>query len=187
MKRWQVIIIIFTVLPIFFAGIKEIREFALYSVMQKARTVEEMYTRHMAMAHLYTEDSRVEEEVKIGGVNVSIWAYFDGCVVVRRIEPSGLIGVTNVLPTPEMTEKIKDGLAFDKRLVFADYTPFDFRAHDGDRDFYEDFTPTRRGTRIIRTYRDIGQCQLTYILDRYGRTPGVSWKWIRYKEHQKIY
>ncbi len=185
--NWQLIIAICAALPIAFAGVKEIREFALYSVMQKARTTEEMYTRHMATAHLYREDSRVEEEVHIGGVNVSIWAYSDGCVVVRRIEPSGLIGVTNVLPTPEMTDKIKDGLAFDKQLVFASYVPFDFRVHDGDRNFYEDFTPIRSGTRVIRTYRDKGRCQLTYILNRHGRTPSQSWQWVRYIEHGKVY
>ncbi len=185
--NWQLIVIILAILPIAFAGIKEIREFVTYTVLNKDRTTEEMYTRHMATAHLYREDSRVEEEVHIGGVNVSIWAYSDGCVVVRRIEHSGLIGVTNVLPTPEMTEKIKDGLAFDKQLVFAGYVPFDFRAHDGDKNFYEDFTQIRGGTRVVRTYRDRGRCQLTYLIDRHGRSPIPSWQWIRYKDHKRMY
>ncbi len=185
--NWQVIIILLAALPIAFAGIKEIREFVTYTVLSKDRTIEEMYTRHMATAHLYKEDSRVEEEVKIGGVNISVWAYSDGCVVVRRIEPSGLIGITNVLPTPEMTEKIRDGLAFDKHLVFAGYVPFDFRGHDGDKDFYEEFIQIRGGTKVIRTYNDEGKCQLTYILDRRGRTPIPSWQWLRYVKHPKVY
>ncbi len=185
--NWQVIVIILAVLPIAFAGVKEIREFVLYSVLQKARTNEEMYTKHMATAHLYKEDNRVEQGIKIGGIHVSIWAYADGCVVVRRIEHSGMIGVTKVLPTPEMTEKIIDGLAFDKQLVFAGYVPFDFRAHDADRNFYEEFVQIRGGTKVIRTYKDRGQCQLTYVLDRHGRTPSPSWQWIRYVGHEKVY
>lgn len=187
MKNWQWALAILAALPIVFAGFKEIREFTLYSVLQKARTTEELYTKHMANAHLYKEDSRVEQGIKIGGIHVSIWAYADGCVVVRRIEHSGLIGVTKVLPTPEMTEKIKEGLAFDKQLVFADYVPFDFRAHDADRNFYEEFIPMRGGTKVVRTYKDKGQCQLTYVLDRHGRTPSPSWQWIRYRGHGAVY
>jgi len=129
--------------------------------------------------HLIKDDERLENNVKSGGSTISTWVYKDKCIVVRRIEEDGNIGGYKILPHPYHAEEIKEKFSmgdFGNPDVYAAESKFSFGYHKGDKEFVEVFKKAKRGSKVVRTYKD--GCKLAYEIDNYGNTH--VWRWIIY-------
>lgn len=183
LKLWLVTIL--AIIPVLFTAGTKAKEWIINTTPLQSQ--QEFFTEHMTRTHLYTEDSRAEEVIKIDGIKISMWVFSDGCIVVRRIEKNGIVSVIDVLPDPDKIQKIKEGLInintfslIKDCLADSNEHCFDLGWHNEDNYWDDAYRKSKKKgescvTRIYWTDR----CKLEYEVDKDGLAYG--WWWAVYR------